>query len=100
LDLGKVVQSARVRLNGQDYGTVFTTPYRVQAGGLKPKDNVLEIEVTGTSANRIRDLDVRGVDWKIFHDANVLNRKYKKFDASDWKVSQQGLIGPVTLRSN
>ena len=99
LDLGKVVQSARVRLNGKDLGTVFTPPFRVSLEALKSKDNVLEVEVTGTSANRIRDLDVRGVPWKIFHDANIVNSRYQPFDAAPWPIAAQGLIGPVTLEA-
>jgi hypothetical protein len=98
LDLGKVAQSARVRLNGKELGTVFIPPFRVRVDELKPKDNVLEVEVTSTSANRIRDLDRRGVKWKIFYDTNVVNIHYKPFDASNWPVAEEGLIGPVTLR--
>lgn len=98
LDLGKVCQSARVRLNGRDLGTFFTAPFRLSVEHLRPKDNLLEVEVTSTSANRIRDLDLRGVSWKIFHDANVLSPDYKPFDASKWLVAEAGLIGPVTLR--
>ena len=66
LDLGDVRQSARVKLNGKDYGTLIMPPFRVVVDNLKPKDNVLEIEVTSVSANRIRDLDRRGVPWKNF----------------------------------
>jgi hypothetical protein len=98
LDLGKVCQSARVRLNGRNLGTVFIPPFRVPVDQLKPKDNVLEVEVTSTSANRIRDLDRRGVKWKIFYDINFVNLKYKPFDASKWPLAEEGLIGPVTLQ--
>ena len=56
------------------------------------------MEVTSTSANRIRDLDRRGVKWKIFYDTNIVNMRYKPFDASKWSVAESGLIGPVTLR--
>ena len=98
LDLGKVCQSARVRLNGKDYGTLFTPPFRVVVDNLKAKDNVLEVEVTSTSANRIRDLDRRGVKWQNFHDINFVNLNYKKFDASDWPLADAGLLGPVTLQ--
>ena len=97
LDLGRVVQSARVRLNGTPLGTRIQAPYRVDLGTLKERGNLLEIEVTGTSANRIRDLDVRGVKWKIFYDTNIVTTQYKPFDASKWPVAEQGLIGPVTL---
>lgn len=97
LDLGKVCQSARVRLNGQDFGTRLTPPFRVVVGPLKPTANVLEVEVTNTSANRIRDLDRRGVKWKNFYDINVVGLDYKPFDASHWPLAESGLIGPVTL---
>ncbi|MEY4387935.1 MAG: hypothetical protein RLY20_3218 [Verrucomicrobiota bacterium] len=97
LDLGKVCQSARVRLNGKDYGTLFTPPFRVVVDNLKAKDNLLKVEVTSTSANRIRDLDRRGVKWQNFHDINFVNLNYKKFDASNWPLADAGLLGPVTL---
>jgi hypothetical protein len=98
VDLGKVCQSARVRLNGVDLGTCFAPPFRVVAAGLKPRGNLIEIEVTNLSANRIRDLDRRKVAWRTFHDINFVNIAYKPFDASDWPVAESGLLGPVTLR--
>ena len=97
LDLGKVCQSARVRLNGRSLGTLIIPPFRVVVSELKPKDNLLEVEVTNVSANRIRDLDRRGVNWKNFHDINFVNLNYKPFDASNWPLTDSGLLGPVTL---
>ena len=97
LSLGEVCQSARVRLNGRDLGTLITPPFRIEVDGLKPKDNVLEVDVTNVSANRIRDLDRRGVKWKIFHDINFVNQNYRPFDASNWPLYDSGLLGPVTL---
>ncbi|HLP76959.1 MAG TPA: glycoside hydrolase family 2, partial [Candidatus Paceibacterota bacterium] len=97
LDLGNVCQSARVRLNGKEFGTLITPPFRVAIDKLKSRDNLLEVEVTNVSANRIRDLDRRGVNWKIFRDINVVNIDYKPFDASDWPLTDSGLLGPVTL---
>jgi hypothetical protein len=97
LDLGKVCQSARVRLNGQDLGTLITPPFQVVVKNLKPKGNLLEVEVTNVSANRIRDLDRRGVKWKNYHDINFVNLNYRPFDASNWPLTDSGLLGPVTL---
>jgi len=97
LDLGQVCQSARVRLNDVDCGTVFTAPYRLTMEHLKARDNLLEVEVTNTSANRIRDLDRRGVKWQNFYDINFVNLSYKPFNAADWPVADAGLLGPVTL---
>jgi hypothetical protein len=97
LDLGRVAESARVRLNGRDLGTLFARPFRVRTGPLRARDNVLEVEVTNLSANRIRDLDRRKVEWKIFRDINYVNIDYRPFDASNWPVRTSGLVGPVTL---
>ena len=90
-------QSARVRVNGKDYGTLITPPFRVVVDNLKPTGNTLEVEVTSVAANRIRDLDRRGVPWKTFRDINIVSLDYKPFDASHWPLTDCGLLGPVTL---
>jgi hypothetical protein len=97
LDLGRVSQSARVRLNGEELGTRFVPPFRLTLPGLRPAGNLLEVEVSSVAANRIRDLDRRGVPWRVFHDINFVNMDYRPFDASDWPVRESGLLGPVTL---
>lgn len=97
LNLGDVRQSAHVVLNGKDYGTLIAPPYRVVVDNLKPTGNQLEVEVTSVDANRIRDLDRRGVKWKYFKDINVVNVNYRPFDASQWPLADCGLLGPVTL---
>jgi hypothetical protein len=58
----------------------------------------LEIEVTNLSANRIRDLELRKVDWKIMKDANIVTVNYKKFCPDTWALEDSGLLGPVVLR--
>ena len=96
LDLGRVAESAQVVLNGQDVGTLFTQPFALNVE-LRPVANRLEIFVTNLAANRIRDLDRRGIRWRIFRDINFVNMDYKPFDASDWPIRESGLLGPVTL---
>jgi hypothetical protein len=98
LDLGDVRESARVRLNGQSLGTLWSRPFRTRLGrALRSGSNRLEVEVTNLAANRIRELDLRGVAWKRFHDINVVGMDYKPFDASGWPLTDSGLLGPVTL---
>ena len=98
LDLGDVRESARVRVNGQEVGTLFSIPFQVAVGQyILPGQNILEIDVTNVSANRIRDLDRRGVVWRRFHDINFVDINYEPFDASDWPLMPSGLVGPVTL---
>jgi len=97
LDLGEVHSSARVRLNGTDIATLIGPSFRTTLNDIRPKANTLEIEVTNLAANRIRDLDRRGIEWKIFDDINIVNMDYKLLDATDWTVIPSGLLGPVQL---
>ena len=64
---------------------------------LKATGNVLSIEVTNLAANRIADMDRRKVEWKIFKNTNLVNIRYKPFDASGWPLMDSGLLGPVRL---
>jgi hypothetical protein len=98
LDLGKVAESARVRLNGLDVTTLWCAPFSADVGRfLRPGANVLEVEVTNVAANRIRDLDQRHMSWKSFYEINFVNINYRSFDASGWPLFDSGLLGPVTL---
>jgi hypothetical protein len=97
LDLGDVREAARVRLNGADLGIAWSLPFRVRLGALRPTGNVLEIDVTNLPANRVRDLDLRKVEWKIMGDINLASLRYKALDASRWDVEPSGLSSPVLL---
>jgi hypothetical protein len=98
LDLGRVQDSARIFLNGEQIATLLSPPYRVAVGPLRPQANELRVEVTNVAANRIRDLDRRAVRWRMFRDINFVNIDYQPFDASHWQVREAGLLGPVTMR--
>ena len=98
IDLGDVRESARVWVNGEPAGFAVAHPFRVDLRDLiRPGKNEIAIEVTNLSVNRIRDLDIRGVDWKKFHDINFVHHTYKPFDASGWDLKPSGLLGPVRL---
>ena len=52
LDLGELVSSARVTVNGVDAGTRLAPPFRFDiAPLLKPGTNTVEVRVANTSAN-------------------------------------------------
>ncbi|MBN1986806.1 MAG: hypothetical protein JW761_10910, partial [Prolixibacteraceae bacterium] len=97
LDLGGVKDCARVKLNGKNYGTLLGPSFKVKVNNLQPGKNQLEVEVTNIAANRIRDLDIRGIEWRKFYDINLVNIDYMPFDASGWEIRDAGLEGPVTL---
>ncbi|SDL96039.1 alpha-L-rhamnosidase [Catalinimonas alkaloidigena] len=99
LQLGNVRESARVWLNGEEVGVLWSLPFQARVGPfLKKGTNTLKIEVCNLMANRIRDMDRRGVEWKKYHEINFVNINYKSFDASDWAPQPSGLLGPVTLQ--
>ena len=104
LDLGRVAVSARVRLNGRELGTSFLPPHRlVVPADILAERNILEIEVVNLAANRIADLDRRGVAWKKFYNINMPAWRRENrgpdglFSAADWTPRESGLLGPVTL---
>jgi hypothetical protein len=98
LDLGRVHSSARVRLNGEDLGILWSVPFEVDVSRyLQEGDNTLKVEVANLMANRIRYMDRNGIPWRIFHEINFVNIEYRPFDASGWGVMESGLEGPVRL---
>lgn len=97
LDLGDVRESAKVWLNDQFIGTAWSVPYKLNIGKLKKGKNTLKIQVTNLSANRIRDKELKGEEWKIFYEINMVDKDYKKFDATKWSPMPSGLLGPVTI---
>ncbi len=99
IELGDVRESAVVRLNGITLGTAWSLPFRVPIteGILLKGNNKLEIEVTNLSANRIRYLDKKGVEWRKFYDINFVDISYRPFDASAWQPVSSGLLGEVKL---
>ena len=105
-DLGRVSQSARVRINGHAVGTVIMAPYRVRFDGavLVAGRNELEVEVTSVGQNRLRQLGLDGVRWAYFEDANMRDFRglydpsYREdFDAATLPLADCGLFGPVRL---
>jgi hypothetical protein len=100
LDLGRFGDAAHVKVNGHDAGGAWCAPWQIHVGKfLQPGKNVMEVEVTNLGINRVRDLDIRQVNWKYFYDANVNGRTGGgKFDASRLPLRDSGLLGPVRLQ--
>jgi len=103
LNLGKVCESARIFLNGNEISKLIEPGYQtvIEKSMLLP-DNSLVIKVTNLSANRVAWLDRNNVHWKKFYNTNFpsrlpQNRKNGLFDASAWAPRESGLIGPVTI---
>ena len=104
MNLGDVKESATILLNGKKITTVIGPSYAVTipAAQLKP-NNQLEVIVTNGMANRIIDLDKRGVQWKKFYNINMSARLPENrgpdglFTAAKWEPKPSGLLGPVSI---
>jgi hypothetical protein len=104
LDLGEVKESATIILNGRKIATVIGPSYSViiAPAQLKPENQLLVI-VTNGMANRVIDLDKRGVQWKKFYNINMQARLPENrgadglFSAAKWQPKPSGLLGPVTI---
>ena len=104
LDLGEVIgnESVRVTVNGKFLGTLIMPPYRVEVphGVLKRtkvEDNDIVVDVCERAANRIREMDLKGVKWKNFSDINMVDINYRPLDASKWPVMPHGVKGPIRI---
>ena len=98
IDLGDVRESARVYINGQFIGCAWSVPNILDCNNtLKPGNNEIRIEVTNLPANRIADLDRRGVEWRKMEEINVVDINYKKTKYDHWTPVPSGLNSKVTL---
>jgi hypothetical protein len=112
LDLGAVHKLARVKLNGEELGIVWTAPFRVDVTGkLRPAGNLLEVTVVNTWVNRLigdqqpAHKDTRKLQWKTGllagtpHPAGRYTFTTAKGDyTAGSPLQESGLLGPVTLR--
>lgn len=79
LSFEQVKDCARIRLNGKELGTLLGPSFTLKADNLKIGKNLLEVEVTNVAANRIRDLDIRGVNWKKNFMTSILSVSKTEF---------------------
>ena len=98
IDLGDVRESARVYINGKFIGCAWSVPYILDCQqALKVGDNELRIEVTNLPANRIADLDRRGIKWRKMEEINVVDINYRKTTYDQWEPVPSGLNSTVRL---
>ena len=99
IDLGDVRESARVYINDQFVGCAWSVPFVLdfKSNILKPGMNDIRIEVTNLPANRIADLDRRGIKWRKMEEINVVDINYKKTTYDQWEPVKSGLNSDVRL---
>lgn len=99
LSLGDVRESAQVKINGKDAGTLYAVPFETKIGDLlQDGENIIEIAVTNLPANRIADYDRKGVEWRKFQEINFVSITYQPTQFDIWGTLPSGLLGPVTIQ--
>ena len=95
LDLGAVVETAKVTLNGKDLGVVWCDPRRVDiTEAIKTGENELEIEVVNKWPNRLIG------DAKLPADQRRTRTNITKYNSpktGEHALQPSGLLGPVRL---
>ena len=100
INLGDVRESARVYLNGKYLGCAWAVPFILDCkDAIQKGNNELRIEVTNLPANRIADLDRKGIAWRKFNEINVVDINYNKTTYANWTPMPSGLNSKVTLQS-
>jgi hypothetical protein len=92
LDLGRVEVIAKVRVNGKEVGTCWTSPYVLDVTEyLQEGKNNLQVEVTSTWFNR------------LVYDAGLPEENRKTWTIAGPEANapfkEYGLLGPVTIES-
>ncbi|MDR0756395.1 MAG: glycoside hydrolase family 2, partial [Tannerella sp.] len=90
IDLGRACNMAKVKINGQYVGGVWTYPYRMNiSDAVKTGENKVEIEVVNNWVNRLIG------DSFVPENERVLNYQFDSWMSKELRES--GLIGPVKI---
>jgi hypothetical protein len=93
IDLGKVCNMAKVKINGQNLGGVWTYPYRINiTSAIKTGENKIEIEVVNNWVNRLIG------DTKLPENERPTNYKFEPWMSKNLRES--GLTVPVKIVKN
>lgn len=99
IDLGDVRESARVYINDIYVGCAWAVPFVLDCkNALRKGRNTIHIEVTNLPANRIADMERRGIKWRKMKEINMVDINYKKTTYENWAPVASGLNGSVILR--
>jgi hypothetical protein len=92
INLGRACNMAKVKINGQYAGGVWTYPYRVNiTGAVKAGENTVEVEVVNNWVNRLIG------DSMLPEDERVTNYPFEPWMSR--KLRDSGLLGPVRIEN-
>ena len=92
LDLGKVMVMAKVKVNGEYAGGVWSAPYRLNISDfLKKGENVIEVEVVNCWRNRLIG------EKEAIPESERFTFQTSTYLDKDDELQSSGLLGPVRL---
>ena len=93
IDLGKVMVMAKVKINGEEVGGVWTPPYRLNITKyLKKGVNTLEVDVVNNWRNRL-------IGEKNMPESERFTKQSFTYLNKDSELQESGLIGPVEIQN-
>ncbi|MGQ1947995.1 glycosyl hydrolase [Geofilum sp. OHC36d9] len=106
LNIEQLANSANVRINGHQIGTLFSCKEEiiVPAGYLNKGLNTIEIEVSNTMANRIIYMENNNLEYRKFYNINFSSYRGQNagpdglFTAHQWQPQPSGIQGKVILK--
>ncbi len=105
LEFGKVVETARVTLNGTDLGILWKPPFRVDiTGAVRQGRNLLKVEVANTWANglagdaRLPSAE-RRTRTNVTRLPNAWTHPMEEIPTEDYGLLESGIGGGVTINA-
>lgn len=93
IDLGKVMVMAKVKVNGEYAGGVWTPPYRLNISKLLKKgENTIEVDVVNNWRNRL-------IGEKNMPESERFTFQTTTYLTKDTELQESGLIGPVEIQN-
>jgi hypothetical protein len=101
INLGEVLDVARIFINGKSAGVVWTPPFSLNIKDyLKPGKNKVEIQITNMWINRLTG-DMNSIDGKKYCQTNIPYGRKDRFPNENgdekFHVQRAGMMGPVRI---
>ena len=94
IDLGKVMVMAKVKVNGEYAGGVWTAPYRLNITDfLKKGENIVEVEVVNCWRNRLIG------EKEVIPESERFTFQTSTYLDAKSELQSSGLLGPVRILS-
>ncbi len=105
LEIGEVIETARVILNGKELGILWKPPFRIEVTGeLNEGTNRLKVEVANTWANGLAGdarlpLEKRRTRTNVTRLPNAWTWPLETIPRTEYGLLGSGMAGPVTIKT-